>query len=187
MAAETGDAPTPAPAAWMYVNDARIAIMLLGVACVILGFGMLLFLSAGAEQLETVDALLGAGIFLTLFCLLLVVPRFRSRGPMSYSLLVERSMDDVEDTVRKAIEETGRKVHVEITPSRLERPPRAVFVDGVGWRFSVRAAPYRERSDERSAWTEVVQCGFRGAEDEAARELRERVLSRLETSDGSTV
>lgn len=165
--------------AWMYVNDARIAIMLLGVACVVLGLGLLLFLAYGAEHVDTVDALLGIGVFLLLFCLILFVPRLRNRGPMSYSLLVERPMNEVEALVRKAVEETGRTVNVEVPQSRLQRPPRAVFVGGVAWRFSVRPAPYRERRDEGTAWTELVQCGFREGEDEAARDLRQRVLSRL--------
>ncbi len=186
MAQPTAE-PTRVTPTWMYVNDARIAFMLLGVACVVLGFGLLLFLSYGAEHLETVDALLGVGIFLTLFCLLLIVPRFRSRGPTSYSLLVERPMDEVEDTVRKAIEETGRKAHIEVTPSRLQHPPRAVFADGLAWRFSVRAAPYRERREEGTSWTELVQCGFRSGEDESARELRELVLVRLTALEGSAI
>lgn len=185
--ADPGAVPDRDAPNWMYVNDARIAIMLLGVACVVLGIGLLLLLGYGAEHVDTVDALLGIGVFLLLFCLILFIPRFRSRGPMSYSLLVERSMNDVEELVRKAVEESGRTAHVEVAPSRLERPARAVFVGGVGWRFSLRPAPYRERRDEGTVWTELVQCGFREGEDEAAQEIRERVLSRLLPADRAIV
>jgi hypothetical protein len=62
-----------------------------------------------------------------------------------------------------------------------------VRVDGVSWTFSLRAAPYREREDDGSRWTELIQSGFENMEDEVARDLRERVLGRLTTSDSASV
>ncbi len=184
MASATAEVRSPP--SWMYVNDIRILFMLLGGACVVLGLGLLLFEVYGAEQEDTVDVLLGTGVFLLLFCLLLFLPRLRSRGPRSFSLLVERPMDDVQEAVRAAAVETGRTVRVEIRRSRFARPPRTVFVDGVAWRFSLRAAPYREREKDGTSWTELVQSGFEKMEDEVARDLRERVLSRLTTSDSGS-
>ena len=171
------------PLAWTYMNDARIIIMLLGVACILLGFGLLLFLAYGMEHADTVDVLLGTGVFLMLFCLLLFLPRFRSRGPTSFSLLVERPMEDVVDLVTEAVESTGRKARVEVLRARLARPPRYVIIEGVTCRFSLRNAPYRERKEDGTHWTEIVQSGFVKMEDEVARDLREQVLSRLATSD----
>ena len=184
MAEATAEARTPP--SWMYVNDVRILVMLLGVACVVLGLGLLLFLAYGAEHSDTVDVLLGTGVFLMLFCFLLFLPRLRSRGPTSFSLLVEQPMEDVEEAVKGAVEETGRKARVEILRARFQRPPRAVYIDGVSWKFSLRDAPYRERKEDGTRWTEIVQSGFENTEDEVARELRERVLSRLATSDAGT-
>lgn len=171
------------PPSWLYMNDMRILAMLLGGSWVVLGLGLLLFEAYGAEHEDTVDVLLGTGIFLMLFCLILFLPRLRSRGPRSYSLLVERPMDDVQEAVKAAAAETGRTVRVEILRSRFARPPRRLFVEGVVWRFSLRAAPYREREKDGTSWTELVQSGFENMEDEVARDLRERVLGRLTTSD----
>jgi hypothetical protein len=173
---------TRASPAWIYVNDARILLMLLGIACGVLGLGLLIFLAYGLEQMDTVDVLFGTGVFLMLFCLLLFLPRLRSRGPTSFSLLIEQPMDEVEEAVTGAIEETGRKARIEVLRARFERSPRSVFVEGVSWNFSLRNAPFRERKEDGTKWTEIVQSGFENEEDKVARELRERVLRRLTTS-----
>ena len=174
-----------APPSWMFVNDLRILAMLLGGACVVLLVGLALFEAYGTEHEDTVDVLLGTGVFFMLFCLLLFLPRLRSRGPRSFSLLVERPMDDVEEAVKAAATEAGRGVRVEVGRSRSSRPPRKVFVDGVGWTFTLRPAPYREQAREGTRWTELVQSGFENMEDEVARDLRDRVLGRLTTSDST--
>ncbi len=168
--------------AWMYVNEVRLISMVLGASMVVLGLGLLIYVVDGTEQMDTVDVLLGTGVFFLLFTLLLFVPRLRSRGPMSFSLLVEHALDEVETAVTAAIEETGRKAHVTVLRARFQRPPREVAIDGVPWTFALRAAPYRERKEDGTQWTEIVQKGFPDAKDEVARELRERVLSRLATS-----
>lgn len=184
MADATADAaPVSTPPSWMFVNDLRILAMLLAGACVVLVLGLALFEAYGVEHEDTVDVLLGTGVFLMLFCLLLFLPRLRSRGPRSFTLLVERSMDDVQEAVKAAAQESGRVARVEVARSRFKRPPRTVHLEGVTWRFTLRAAPYRERETDGTSWTEIVQSGFENTEDEVARDLRERILVRVTTSD----
>ena len=163
----------------MYVNEVRLVAVVLGAALVVLGIGLLLFLVGGPDQTDTVDVLLGTGIFFILFSVFLFVPRLRSRGAMSFSMLVEQSMDDVEMAVTAAVKDSGRVLRVEVLKSRLARPPREVEIEGIVWKFTLRAAPYRESRAEGTQWTEIVQTGMRKEEDEVARDLRERVLSRL--------
>ncbi len=172
---------------WMFVNDLRILAMLLGGACFVLVLGLALFEAYGTEHEDTVDVLLGTGVFFMLFCLLLFLPRLRTRGPRSFSLLVERPMDDVEAAVTAAAAEAGRPARIEVRRSRSSRPPRTVFVDGVAWTFTLRPAPYREQAREGTSWTELVQSGFENTEDEVARDLRDKVLGRLTTSDATSL
>lgn len=170
------------PAAWAYMNDLRFGAIFLGAAMVVFGAGMLVVILGGVDEAATADLLLAIGIFLLIFTVLLALPRIHSRGAVSYSLLVERSMDEVEQSVRSALEEMGRKVHVEVASSRSRRPPRLVHVDGVASRFLLRAAPYREERGKGSSWTEIVQNGIGKGSDEVARELRERIAARLTAS-----
>ena len=175
-------AATPAsPPAWMYVNDLRLVSRFLGVAMVVLGIGVLITFVYGPEENDTVDVLLGIGVFILLFSSLVFVPRIRSRGGLSFTLMVARALDDVEAVVTDAVEESGRKARVEIAPARLRRPPRDVFIEGLPWRLSLRDAAYREQRGDETRWTEVVLAGLDNEEDEVARELRERILSRLAT------
>ncbi len=171
-----------APPSWMYVNEMRLFAMVLGASIVVLGIGVLVYVVDGADQLDTVDVLLGTGVFFLLFAIMLFIPRLRSRGPLSYSVLVEYGLDEVESAVIAAVEGSGRTARVTVMRSRFPRPPREVAIEGVPWSFVLRAAPYRERRAERTQWSEIVQKGLAGAQDEVARELRERVLSRLATS-----
>lgn len=171
---------------WMYVNDARLVMRLLGAAMVVLGLGLLITLAYGPDENDTVDVFLGTGVFLLLFSVMLFLPRIRSRGAMSYSLLIGRGMDDVEAAVVGALQEVGRAARVEVVRARLRTPPRNVLVEGVPWRFSLRNAPYREQRGDDTRWTEVVQAGLENEEDEVARQLRERVLSRLATPVASS-
>src|SRR5574340_339775 len=175
MAAAAGEVRV-APS-WMYVNEVRLVAVVLGAAMVVLGIGLLLFLVGGPDQTDTVDVLLGTGIFFILFTLLLFVPRVRSRGAMSFSLLVEQSMDDVEIAVTAAVKDGGRASRVDVLPSRFARPPRDIVIEGIAWKFTLNAAPYRESRSEGTHWTEIVQTGLQKEEDEVARDLRERVLS----------
>ncbi len=171
----------PAPPSWMYVNDARLITRFLGLAMLVLGIGILVTLAYGPDQNDTVDVFLGAGVFILIFSVILFVPRLRSRGPMSYSLVIGHAMDEVEAAVKGAAEETGRTTRVEVVPARLRMPPRNVFIEGVGWRLTLRNAAYREQRGDDTRWTEIVQMGLDSERDEVARELRERILSRLTT------
>ncbi len=176
---------TPA-AAWSYVNDLRFGGIFLGSSMVVLGVGMLVVIVGGVDGAATADLLLIIGIFLLIFTVLLSLPRIRSRGAVSYSLHVERSMDDVENAVRSALAGTGHEVRVEVTTSRARRPPRVVHVDGVASRFLVRAAPYREERGKGTTWTELAQVGMSTGSDEVARELRDRISARLAASPTSS-
>ena len=173
------------PVGWAYVNDLRLGGFLLGASMVILGTGMLVVVVGGVDQAATADLLLAIGIFLAIFTVLLSLPRIRSRGAVSYSLHVERTMDDVEVVLRAALEGIGHRVRVEVKPSRSRRPPRLVHVDGLTARFLVRAAPYREERGKGTAWTELVQIGIGTGSDDAAREARDRISARLAASPSS--
>lgn len=174
------------PAPWAYMNDLRFGAVFLGAAMVVFLVGMVVVIVGGAEEAAMADLLLAIGVFLLIFTVLLALPRIRSRGAASYSLLVERSMDDVEQSVRSALEEMGHKTHIEVTPSRSRRPPRLVHVDGAASRFLLRAAPYREERGKGTAWTEIVQIGIGKGSDEVARELRERIAVRLTAPPSSS-
>ncbi len=170
--------PEP-PATWLYVNDVRLVVGFLGVAVVMFGVGMLLMIVLGPDGVEGADFLLGLGVFIVLFAALLFVPRLRSRGAMSYSLVVPGPMDLVADAVREAVEASGRKARVEVLRARFEAPPRTVRVEGVAWHFTLKDAPYRRTHGDHSPWTELVQAGLDNEGDEFAKDLRERVASLL--------
>lgn len=178
MAAASGEIQAPS---WIYVNDLRLVSRFLGTAIVVLGVGMLVAYAYGPDQNATVDVLLGTGVFILIFSVLLFVPRIRTRGGMSYSLLIGHDLDDVEAAVRGALEASGHTARVEIAPVRLRVPPRDVFIEGVPWRLTLRNATYREQRGDPTRWTEIVLTGLENEEDEVARELRERILSRLAT------
>ncbi|HYM39875.1 MAG TPA: hypothetical protein VEY12_07000 [Thermoplasmata archaeon] len=180
MAEATSEAH--AAPSWMYVNEMRVIGFVMAAAMLVLGIGLLIYIVDGAEQMDTVDVFLGTGVFFILFAVLLFVPRLRSRGAMSFSLLVEDDLDDVERAVASAVEESGRKPSVTAGQARFRRPPREIAVEGVSWKFTLQAAPYRERKEDGTQWTEIIQVGLENEKDEVARELRERVLTRLATS-----
>lgn len=178
MAAPSADRPS---VAWTYVNDLRLVSRFLGAAMVVLGTGVLIALLDGPAENDTVDVLLGTGVFLLIFSVLLFFPRIRTRGAMSYSLVIGHGLDAVEEVVKGAVAESGHTARVEVVPVRLRVPPRDVFIEGLPWKMSLRNAPYREQRGDTTRWTEIVQAGLENEEDEIARELRERILSRLTT------
>ncbi len=163
--------------AWTYSNDGRILTMFLGATMVILGVGLLLVFLWGVQAAEPADLFLAIGVFLLIFTVLLFVPRLRTRGAFSYSLLVQAPMGLAEAAVRGAIEATGRTVQVQITESRILRPARTILIDGLPPRFLLKAAPHRERREEGTSWTEIIQVGLLDEGDEVAKELRERVAA----------
>lgn len=164
--------------AWSFSNEVRIAATLMVAAIVVLLAGFLAFLVLGQDELALVDVLLGAGVFLILFTVLVVPFRLRGRGPTSYSLVVEGSMDAVEEVVRGALEEGGVTASIEVPPSRFRRPARTLAATGVASRFILKDAPYRQTSKELR-WTEIIQTGFAGMGDADARTLRDRVSARV--------
>lgn len=168
---------------WAYVNDLRVGTIFLGVAMGVFGMGIVVVVVSGEDGTATADLFLAIGIFLMVFTVLLTLPRIRTRGAVSYSLLVERSMDSTEDLVRKAIEETGRKVRVEVKESRSSRPPRTVHVEDVATRFLLCSAPYREERGKGTSWTEIVQAGNGEEGDDIARDLRDRIVVCLGSSE----
>ena len=177
--ASTSD-PASAPS-WMYVNDLRLVTRFLGIAMVVLGVGLLVTFAYGPEQNDTVDVLLGIGVFILLFSVFLFLPRLRNRGAMSYSLVIRHPMDEVEAAVKGAVEDSGRTARVEVVKARLRMPPREVVIEGVPWRLSLRNAAYREQRGDDRRWTEIAQIRLENEKDEVARDLRERILSRLTT------
>jgi uncharacterized membrane protein YkgB len=90
-------APPDQPSvSWMYVNDLRLVSRFLGAAMVVLGIGVLVAFAYGPDQNDTVDVLLGTGVFILIFSVLLFLPRIRTRGAMSYTLVVGHGLDDVQ-------------------------------------------------------------------------------------------
>ena len=167
------------PPSWMYVNEVRLIAIVTGAALVVLGIGFLIYVVGGSQHMDAVDVFLGTGVFFLLFMALLFLPRLRSRGAMSFSLLVEQPADEVEAAVLSAIEEAGQKAHVGVPNTRFRLPAHTVTLEGVEWRFVLRSAPYRERKEDGTHWTELVQAGLSESRDPAALELRERILKRL--------
>ncbi|HEY7589135.1 MAG TPA: hypothetical protein VIB49_10385 [Thermoplasmata archaeon] len=165
--------------AWSYSDDLRIVSFLSGVAMVLFGIGLLFVLLIGIDGAPTADVFLGIGIFVLLFTALLVTPRIRSRGPRSFSLLVECSMDEAESAVKAALQGYGRSFQVQVARSRYRRPPRTIAVDGIYERFLLRAASEREQGRDSLPWTEIVAFGKDVERDEEARALRERIAARL--------
>ncbi len=157
----------------------RLTAMFMGLALFLLAMALLVAVGVGPDEFSLVDLLLGAGVFLILFTGLLLVPRLWGRGAMSYSLVVPHSLDTAEDAVRGALQDTGRSPAVEVQTSRFGGTARMIRTDGLGTRFVVKIAAYRATSRE-DPWTEIVQTGLPRADDATARDLRERIASRLE-------
>lgn len=166
------------PATWSYSNEVRLTFTFMGLSCVILGLGYLVVFLGGMGEAALADTLLGLGVFVLLFAILLIAPRLLSRGALSYSLVVEQPMDAAEDAVREALTQAGRSPAVRVHKSRSDRPPRTVTAEGLGSRFILRPAFHRETS-ESVPWTEVIQTGLTPTEETEARQLRERVASTL--------
>ena len=170
---------------WTYSNDLRITTAFLGVAMVLFGADAAIVVAYGTDMASEADALLGIGVFLLVFTVLLFVPRLRSRGPKSYSLVVELSMDEAEIAVKEAAEARGQKVDVAIKESRSARPPRTLTVEGLPMRILLKAAPYREHGRGSPPWTEIVASGDGVERDATSRDLRDRIVSRVQATLGT--
>lgn len=170
---------------WTYANDLRIITAFLGVAMVLFGVDAAVVVAFGIDMASEADVLLAIGVFLLVFTVLLFVPRLRSRGPRSYSLVVEVSMDEAEIAVKEAAEEGGQKVDVAIKESRSARPPRTLTVVGLPMRIVLKAAPYREHGRGSPPWTEIVASGDGVDRDASSKEFRDRIMSRIEATLGT--
>lgn len=165
---------------WTYANNLRIATMFLGVAMVSLGGGVLLVLAYGVEASEGALTFLVIGIFLAVFAVLVFLPRIIRRGAISYSLVADRPIEETAAAVRDALSQDGAPARLEVLPSRSDRPPRIVLVEGVAPRFRIEPTRPPGSPREGRSWTEVIQSGLADEEDEEARRIRERVAARLQ-------
>src|SRR3989454_8357767 len=92
---------------WAYANNGRIAAEFLGLAILLLGIGLAVVISFGADAVNAGVALLAIATFLLVFSVLVFLPRLARRGSLSFSVYSRRSIDDAEKAVREAIEEAG--------------------------------------------------------------------------------
>ncbi|OGS46109.1 MAG: hypothetical protein A3K66_02185 [Euryarchaeota archaeon RBG_16_67_27] len=145
---------------------------------VLLGVGLLAVMSMGSDAAFGAGILLAIASFLAVFAVLLLFPRVRRQGTVTFRVVVPMTMDDAEAAVRRAFEGSGRTVRTEVLASRGRKPPRVVIADGVHPRFVLEAVSLRESGDGLER-TEVVQIGLAAEADPAARELRELVSSAL--------
>src|SRR3989441_2687159 len=126
---------------WAYANNGRIAAEFLGLAILLLGIGLAVVISFGADAVNAGVALLAIATFLLVFSVLVFLPRLARRGSLSFSVYSRRSIDDAEKAVREAIEEAGRTPPVAPAKTPSHHPPRSVTAAGNV--TPVRIARYR--------------------------------------------
>jgi hypothetical protein len=167
-----------AKADWAYANNARMAMIFMGLALVLLaGFGILAGLGVGQEAAFAASALLTLAIFLLAFSALVFLPRWAQRGPMSFSVYSDRSMDEAEAAVRAAIEASGRTPRIERLEPRAGSPSRIVTAEGIPARFRIQITRH-PTSGGPGPQTEIIEVvpQQEGAE---ARALRQKVAEQL--------
>src|SRR3989442_8435476 len=108
---------------WAYANKGRIAAEFLGLAILLLGIGLAVVISFGADAVNAGVALLAIATFLLVFSVLVFLPRLARRGSLSFSVYSRRSIDDAEKAVREAIEEAGRAPRVAPVQAPSRHPP----------------------------------------------------------------
>ncbi len=163
---------------WTYANNARMALIFLGLALAFLvGFGTLAGLTTGQDAAFAASAFLTLAVFLLVFSALVFLPRWAQRGPMSFSVYSERSMDEAEAAVRAAIEGAGRTPRIERIEPRAGSPSRIVTADGINARFRIQVTRH-PTSGGSGPRTEIIEVVPRqeGAEDRA---LRQKVAEQL--------
>jgi hypothetical protein len=164
-------------AGWAYANNARIAVVFLSLAIVLLVLGILAVLAFGADAAFASSALLTLAIFLLVFSLLVFLPRVATRGAVSFSLYSRRSMDEAEQAVRTALEALGRTARVERVRTRSRTPPRIVTADGLAAR--IRIEPSRRPVPANPAsWTEIIEV-FPMRDEPEGRALRGKIAESL--------
>ncbi len=163
---------------WAYANNGRIAAGFLGLASLLLGTGVIVVISFGADGVNAGVALLAIAMFLLVFSVLVFLPRLVRRGSVSFSVYSRGSMAAAENAVREAIEEAGRTPRVEQVKSRSDHPPRIVTAEGLRARFRIEVTRHPATTDEGSDWTEIVES-FPARDADEARALREKITERL--------
>src|SRR3989442_13659265 len=108
---------------WAYANNGRIAAGVLGLAVLLLGIGLIVVVSFGADAVNAGVALLAIATFLLVFSVLVFLPRLARRGSLSFSVYSRRSIGDAEKAVREVLEEAGRTPRVAPGKSPSQHPP----------------------------------------------------------------
>ena len=162
---------------WTYANHARMALIFSGLALVFLVGGILAVLTAGQDAAFAASGLLTLSVFLLAFSALVFFPRWAQRGPISFSVYSERSMDEAEAAVRAAIEAAGRTPQIERLEPRAGSPSRTVTAEGVLARFRIQTTRY-PTSGGSGPRTEIIEVVPRQDEAEA-RALRQKVAEQL--------
>ena len=162
---------------WAYANNARIAVVFLGFAIVLIGIGLLVVVAFGPDGGLAAGALLALAIFLLVFSVLVFVPRLVQRGAVSFSVYSRRSIDEAEHAVRAVIEASGLKARVERPRSRARSPPRIVIAEGNPARFRIEATRHAAASAP-GEWTEIIES-LPKREEAEAQALRVKIAERL--------
>src|SRR2546427_1610073 len=110
---------------WAYANNGRIAAEFLGLAILLLGIGLIVVISFGADAVNAGVALLATATFLLVFSVLVFLPRLARRGNLSFSVYSRPSIDDSEKAGRGVIEEAGWEPRTRRRHSRSQSPPRS--------------------------------------------------------------
>ena len=161
-------------AEWAYANNARITAFFLGLAILLVGIGVLGVVAFGPDAALAGTALLTLAIFLLVFSSLLFLPRLAKRGAVSFSVYSHSSMDDAEQAVRTAIEDSGRTARVARVRSRSRTPPRIVTAEGVSARFRIELSRHPAASGSGQA-TEIIES-FPSRDAAEAQALRVKIL-----------
>jgi len=163
---------------WAYANNARIAVVFLGFAIVLIGIGLLVVVAFGPDGALAAGALLALAIFLVVFAVLVFVPRLVRRGAVSFSVYSRRSIDEAEHAVRAVIEASGRTARVERPRSRARSPPRIVIAEEIPARFRLEVTRHAATTSDSGEWTEIIES-LPNRQLEEAQALRVKIAERL--------
>ena len=162
---------------WAYANHARMAIVFLALASLLLGLGIVGVAAFGAAAAVAASSLLTIAIFVLVFTLLVFVSRVAKRGAASFSIYSRRSIDDAELAVRSALETVGQNAQVKRVRSRSRTPARIVQADGVSARFRIEVSRHPATA-EPGEWTEITEVFPKGDKPEA-QDLRAKIRDGL--------
>ena len=168
----------PSATEWAYANNARIAVVFLGFAIVLIGIGLLVVVAFGPDGGLAAGALLALAIFLLVFSVLVFVPRLVQRGAVSFSVYSRRSIDEAEHAVRAVIEASGRTARVERPRSRARSPPRIVIAEEIPARFRLEVTRHAATTSDSGEWTEIIES-LPNRQLEEAQALRVKIAERL--------